>query len=137
MGKGLQITRRTVLRGMGAAVALPWLEATAPAQQPAERPPLRMMFLYHPLGAETTAWKGVTGAGRDLRLTPTLRPLERFKEKLLVLAFPRQRKSLGNIKKAVEILAHQGDVDPIEQSRAIGIVVGSGRRDGIGHGGAG
>lgn len=89
MVKGEHITRRTILRGMGAAIALPWLEAMLPEVQgvPSQeaRPPLRMMFLYHPLGAETTAWKGVTGAGRDMRLTPTLRPLESFKEKLLIL----------------------------------------------------
>ncbi len=89
MPKGEQITRRTMLRGLGAAVALPWLEAMT-STEPAVageggRPPLRTIFLYHPLGAETTAWKGVTGAGRDMRLTPTLRPLERFKEKLLIL----------------------------------------------------
>src|ERR1019366_8423505 len=89
MAKSQHITRRTMLRGLGAAIALPWLEAMIP-DAPASagegnRPPLRMMFLYHPLGAETTAWKGVTGAGRDMRLTPTLRPLESFKEKLLIL----------------------------------------------------
>lgn len=87
MIKGQHITRRTVLRGMGAAIALPWLEAMIPAVQASQeaRPPLRMMFLYHPLGAETTAWKGVTGAGRDMRLTPTLLPLDRFKEKLTII----------------------------------------------------
>src|SRR5262249_18950701 len=47
--------------------------------------PLRMVFLYHPLGAETTAWKGVTGEGRDMRLTPSLRCLEPVKEHLLIL----------------------------------------------------
>jgi hypothetical protein len=44
-----------------------------------------MVFLYHPLGAETTAWKGVTGEGRAMKLTPTLQPLEPVKEHLLVL----------------------------------------------------
>src|SRR5262245_19078838 len=87
MIKGEHITRRTMLRGLGAAIALPWLEAMVPVSGPGEtgRAPLRMMFLYHPLGAETSAWKGVTGSGRDMRLTPTLRPLESFKEKLLVI----------------------------------------------------
>jgi hypothetical protein len=85
---GRHISRRTVLRGLGAAIALPWLEAMAPrasAAAPAAKPPLRTVFLYHPLGAETTAWKGVTGAGKDMRLTPTLEPLEPVKEELLVL----------------------------------------------------
>ena len=71
--KSWHLTRRTLLRGAGAALALPWLEAMIPDAPVSAgergRPPLRMMFLYHPLGAETTAWKGVTGAGRDMRLT--------------------------------------------------------------------
>lgn len=78
------ITRRTMLRGLGTVIALPWLEAmTSTAAE--EKPALRTIFVYHPLGAETTAWKGVTGEGREMRLTPTLRPLEAYKEKLTIL----------------------------------------------------
>jgi hypothetical protein len=88
MTKRQHITRRTMLRGLGATVALPWLEAmtaSAHAAGPAERPPLRIVFVYHPLGAETTAWKGVTGTGRDMKLTPALQALEPVKEHLLIL----------------------------------------------------
>jgi hypothetical protein len=73
---------------MGAAVSLPWLEVMncgLPTRAAENQSPLRMLFLYHPLGAETTAWKGVTGEGKDMRLTPTLRPLESLKEELLIL----------------------------------------------------
>lgn len=81
------ISRRTMLRGVGAALALPWLEAMRPiaAANSTGKPPLRMVFMYHPLGAETTAWKGVTGKGKDLKLSPTLQALEPVKEHLLVL----------------------------------------------------
>lgn len=82
------ISRRTMLHGLGAAFALPWLEAmgrAAAAEAQSGRPPLRTVFLYHPLGAENGAWKGVTGEGREMRLTPTLAPLEAVKEHLLVL----------------------------------------------------
>lgn len=79
-----QLSRRTMLRGLGAAMALPWLEAMSASAAPS-KPPLRVMFLYHPLGAETTAWKGVTGTGRAMQLTPTLQPLEPVKEQLLIL----------------------------------------------------
>lgn len=88
MTKSWHISRRTVLRGLGSAVALPWLEAMSPlraAEAKAAKPPLRTVFLYHPLGAETTAWKGVTGEGKDMRLTPTLAPLEPIKEQVLIL----------------------------------------------------
>jgi hypothetical protein len=72
---------------MGAALALPWLEAmqTARAAGPTGKPPLRMVFMYHPLGAETTAWKGVKGDGKEMKLSPTLQALEPVKEHLLVL----------------------------------------------------
>jgi hypothetical protein len=84
----MPISRRTVLHGLGAAVALPWLEAMEPARLSAQatvRKPLRIAFLYHPIGAETTAWKGTTGEGQQMRLSPTLSPLEPVKEWLLVL----------------------------------------------------
>jgi hypothetical protein len=73
---------------MGAAIALPWLEAMSSIgieAAPSGKPPLRTVFMYHPLGAETTAWKGVTGAGKEMKLTPTLQPLEPVKEQLLIL----------------------------------------------------
>jgi hypothetical protein len=83
------ISRRTLLRGVGAALALPWLEAMGPRAALGagadRKPPLRMVFMYHPLGAEISAWKGVTGQGRDMQLTPTLQALEPVKEQLLIL----------------------------------------------------
>ena len=90
MRKSWHISRRTMLRGVGAAIALPWLEAMgktplAAAEPRTGKPPLRTVFVYHPLGAETTAWKGVKGQGKDLQLTPTLQSLEPVKEHLLVL----------------------------------------------------
>src|SRR5438067_11987485 len=89
MNRTMQITRRTMVRGVGAAIALPWLEVMAPSvartETSAAKPPLRIAFVYHPLGAETTAWKGVKGHGKDMQLTPTLRSLGPFKEHLLIL----------------------------------------------------
>lgn len=85
MKQSWRISRRTMLRGLGASVALPWLEAMEAAEGQLNRPPLRMIFVYHPLGAESTAIKGVTGHGKSLRLTPTLQSLEPVKEHLLVL----------------------------------------------------
>lgn len=88
MAKSWHISRRTMLRGLGATIALPWLEAMSSLEAqaaPASKRPLRMVFLYHPLGAETTAWKGVTGEGKAMQLTPTLQPLEPVKDQLLIL----------------------------------------------------
>ena len=83
--KSWQLSRRTLLRGVGAAVALPWLDAMLPAQGPANRPPLRVAFIYHPIGAEATAWKGSRGEGGDFQLSQTLSILEPVKDSLLVL----------------------------------------------------
>ena len=88
MTKSWHISRRTMLRGLGASLALPWLEAMslAPVRAAGQpKPPLRMVFMYHPLGAETSAWKGVTGEGQAMQLTPTLKALEPVKEHLLIL----------------------------------------------------
>ncbi len=63
------ISRRTVLRGVGAAVALPWLEALAPpamANAPAVAP-RRMAFIYVPNGVILPDWTPKTvGADFDL-----------------------------------------------------------------------
>lgn len=51
MSRPVRISRRTVLRGLGTAVALPWLEAMAPAAdlaRDAVKAPRRMAFLYVP-----------------------------------------------------------------------------------------
>ncbi len=85
MTKSWHLSRRTLLRGASAAIALPWLEAMLPAQGQANRPPLRVAFIYHPIGAEATAWKGSRGEGREFQLSPTLAALEPVKDSLLVL----------------------------------------------------
>ena len=53
-----RIDRRTVLKGLGAAVALPWLEAMAPVASaaPAGKLPLRAAFLYVPNGVHMPDW---------------------------------------------------------------------------------
>lgn len=50
------LSRRTVLKGFGTAVALPWLEAMAPTYSwanPGQRPPVRMAFIHVPNGVVT------------------------------------------------------------------------------------
>ncbi len=85
MTTGWHLSRRTLLRGATTAIALPWLEAMLPAQGQRQGPPLRVAFIYHPIGAEATAWKGSQGEGRDFRLSPTLSILDPVKDSLLVL----------------------------------------------------
>ncbi|MFH5802643.1 DUF1552 domain-containing protein [Alienimonas sp. DA493] len=71
--------RRTLLRGAGAAIALPWLEAMVPAAgtaaaKAAPGPPPRLAWVYIPNGVVQDAWHPRT-AGPDWEATPSLAPL--------------------------------------------------------------
>lgn len=81
------LPRRTFLKGMGVAVALPMLDAMTPAfASPAEKikAPLRLAFAYVPNGIEMKSWTP-KGVGKDFELTRILKPLEPFREDLLAL----------------------------------------------------
>ena len=78
-----RISRRTLLRGAGASLALPWLEAMG-AAAPAKSP-VRMAALYMPNGVNTQMWKP-EGEGREFHLSPTLAPLEPFQDRVQVLS---------------------------------------------------
>jgi len=87
------LSRRTVLRGLGTAVALPFLEAMLPrslgaiargASSAIAARPLRFAFLFFPNGTHFAEW-GATGEGRNVVLPPLLEPLARHKEKILFL----------------------------------------------------
>ncbi|MBM3811925.1 MAG: DUF1552 domain-containing protein [Acidimicrobiia bacterium] len=79
------ISRRTLLRGAGAALGLPWLEAMTPkAHAAAGKGPVRMAFLYMPNGVHENMWTP-EGTGRNFTLSPTLEPLNDFKDDIVVL----------------------------------------------------
>ncbi len=81
------LSRRTVLRGMGAAIALPFLDAMVPAAlaTQAARPANRFLAFYVPNGMAMEYWSPET-EGRDFELTPILEPLAPFKDQMLVLS---------------------------------------------------
>ena len=80
------LSRRTVLRGLGSTVALPFLESMVPAvnARAATVAPLRFGAVYVPNGCPIDYWipKGDSGA---LNLLPILKPLEPFRNQLTVL----------------------------------------------------
>ncbi|RIK82764.1 MAG: hypothetical protein DCC67_06770 [Planctomycetota bacterium] len=83
-----EVERRTFLRGLGTAVALPWLGSALPRPlwgAPAEKPPLRMAFLFIPNGAHMPAWTP-EAEGADFTLPPTLEPLAQVRRKITVLS---------------------------------------------------
>lgn len=85
----LRLSRRTLLRGVGVGLGLPWLEAMMPASAGAaaatETNPVRLAVLYMPNGVNTTMWTP-EGEGRDFRLSPSLAPLEDLKDDILVVS---------------------------------------------------
>jgi hypothetical protein len=89
MSKRTHLSRRTLLKGLGTAVALPWLEAMTPAlalaAAPAKTPPRRMAFFYVPNGAHMPDWTP-DGEGKSFSLPPILQPLAPFQEDILVLS---------------------------------------------------
>jgi len=93
MRKHWLIPRRTFLRGLGATVALPMLEAMAPparllaqgAGAIAPAKPLRMAFIYVPNGANMDDWTPAR-TGTDFQLPPTLEPLEPVRSEVQVLS---------------------------------------------------
>jgi hypothetical protein len=88
MSEFSKISRRTLLRGAGAAVALPWLDAMTPAFAQAKgavRPPVRLGFFYVPNGVHMANWR--PGEAGDLKeLPPILKSLEPVKSKVLVIS---------------------------------------------------
>jgi Protein of unknown function (DUF1552) len=85
--------RRTFLKGMGAAIALPMLDAMTPAfalPGQAARRPLRLVFTYVPNGIAMADWTP-KAAGRGFEYTRILKPLERFREDTVVLSGLAQR----------------------------------------------
>src|SRR5437764_92995 len=89
------MSRRTVLKTLGVAVALPFLEAMVPeapaahgagaAAAGAKALPRRSVFVYFPNGAKMDFWKPTEG-GADFELGPTLKALEPFKSKMLMFS---------------------------------------------------
>jgi len=81
------LSRRTVLRGAGAAVALPLLDAMIPALAPAadSAPVRRFGVVYHPNGVIYDQWLP-KGEGSSFELSPTLKGLEPFKDKVIVIS---------------------------------------------------
>ena len=75
------ITRRTLLKGTGVAMGLPWLESMATAAAP---PPQRFAVLFMGTGISPGRW-WAKGAGAALELSESLAPLEPLKAKLNVI----------------------------------------------------
>jgi hypothetical protein len=92
---GRHLRRRTFLKGMGAAIALPALDAMTPAfaagfsgttrRAAANAAPMRLAFTYVPNGVTMADWTPAATGG-SFEFTRILKPLEAFRDETLVLS---------------------------------------------------
>jgi hypothetical protein len=86
---GKCLSRRTLLKGAGAAVALPLLDSMLPAgrarAQAAAAAPVRAGFIYFPHGATMARWTPAQ-AGKDFELSEILAPLAPFQDSVNVIS---------------------------------------------------
>ena len=82
------LSRRQVLRGLGASIALPTLMSASPAfaKSLPRQVPARMAFVYVPNGAIPAAWWPEGAGGADFGLSPTLAPLAKVRNSLQVIS---------------------------------------------------
>lgn len=83
------LSRRTLLRGAGVSVALPFLDAMLPAQSPirgsAAAPPPRFSFIYVPHGMIMDEFTPAS-EGTDFEITDILTPLAPFRDRLTIVS---------------------------------------------------
>jgi hypothetical protein len=88
------LSRRTLLRGAGASIALPLLDAMIPAHtalaQTAAAPKVRLGFVYFPHGAVRQFWTP-TRTGRDFDFSHILKPLEPLRDYVTVVSGLRNK----------------------------------------------
>jgi hypothetical protein len=84
----MAIERRTFLRGVGAALALPFLDAMTPALTPivktAAKPTPRIGFIYHPMGTIYDQWTP-KAEGTNFEMSRILAPLAPVRDRTLVV----------------------------------------------------
>ena len=83
------LSRRTMLRGVGTMIALPALDAMAPAFASSQLPgpkPVRMAFVYVPNGIDMKNWTPANEGALPAELPRILKPLEAYKQDITILS---------------------------------------------------
>jgi hypothetical protein len=89
------LSRRHFLRGVGAGVALPLLNAMTPLRaSDAPAKPRRSVFVYIPNGVNGMTWQ-VAKSGREFELSPALRPLEKHRQEFTIFSGLHHPNGLG------------------------------------------
>lgn len=85
-----KLSRRTILRGLGVSMALPWMESLpawsneTSAKKPAGQAPTRMAILFAGCGFHRHEW-WAKGTGADMKLGKVLHPLNDFRDRLVFI----------------------------------------------------
>ena len=85
MSRTWRIPRRTFLRGSGAVMALPGLEAMAAPGRVSAKPPCRMAVIYTPIGKNLDTWTPKT-EGEGFELPATLESLADLRKDFSILS---------------------------------------------------
>ena len=126
------LPRRTVLRGIGATVALPFLDAMAPAltatARTAANPIPRLGFVYAPNGMFLPNFHPAGGGGRDFEMSPILKPLEPYRDQLVVVSGLSNRGLVStNEGGGVHTRAHGGGLSGVLPKRTEGADIEAGK----------
>lgn len=84
--KRIALERRTLLRGLGITMALPWMESIRCAGQPnaTNEPPVRMAILFSGCGFHSQHW-WAKGQGPTMELGKVLEPIAEFRDRMVFI----------------------------------------------------
>ena len=90
MSRRSKLERRTFLKGAGAIVSLPFLEAmhdrtSNASESDLKKPPMRMAFVFSPNGVIQSSWNP-KGEGKEFQLNETMKSLEPLKDDIIVMS---------------------------------------------------
>jgi hypothetical protein len=120
------LSRRTVLKGAGATIALPLLDAMIPAgtalAQTAAAPSARLGFIYFPHGALQNEWEPPQ-VGRDFDFPFILEPLKPLRDYVTVVSGLRNKAGEGGVPHGVTQETWLNCVHPRQRSAETGVGV--------------
>ena len=113
MKRSWNIKRRTFLRGVGVAIALPMLDIMGPtsrAMAAGAKAPIRFITVFHPNGVYPAAWD-VDGVGKDFTFSPILEPLKNVRDDITILSNLDNEASGGHVSMTSAFLTGVGVKD--------------------------
>lgn len=90
------LSRRTILKGLGAALALPTLNSLGANKSGLKKAPLRFIPLFMPNGAHPSCWDIKNKGGTNYKLAPAMKSLIKFKKDIIPISNLCQKNSSHN-----------------------------------------